>query len=133
MVSSNLQYRAKNVSPYTNHSDYEKNIVLPENNTSENENIAPENMAILNGMKNIGSDNSAKSVSPLRSPSKTVGSVVRGFKIGVTKWMRQNTNVYKIWQRNYYEIIIRNEKADQNISNYIINNPQKWDEDKFYK
>lgn len=39
----------------------------------------------------------------------------------------------KIWQRNYYEIIIRDARAYHNISNYIINNPQKWDEDKFYK
>ncbi|MCO5259987.1 MAG: hypothetical protein M9916_07580 [Crocinitomicaceae bacterium] len=34
---------------------------------------------------------------------------------------------FKIWQRNYYEHIIRDEKAYQNISNYIINNPKKWD------
>jgi putative transposase len=40
---------------------------------------------------------------------------------------------FKIWQRNYYEHIIRNELAYQNISNYIINNPAKWTEDKFYE
>ncbi|MDR2140123.1 MAG: transposase [Tannerella sp.] len=38
----------------------------------------------------------------------------------------------KLWQRNYYEHIIRNEKSYQHISDYIINNPQKWREDKFY-
>lgn len=38
---------------------------------------------------------------------------------------------FKIWQRNYYEIIIRDEKAYENISNYIITNPSKWAEDKF--
>ena len=38
---------------------------------------------------------------------------------------------YKIWQRNYYEHIIRNEKSYQRISEYIITNPQKWDIDKF--
>lgn len=37
----------------------------------------------------------------------------------------------KLWQRNYWEHIIRDEQAYQNISNYIINNPKKWDEDKF--
>ena len=68
-----------------------------------------------------------------RSPSKTIGSVVRGFKIGVTKWARQNTNIETVWQRNYYEHIIKDERAYQNISNYIINNPIKWNEDKFYK
>ncbi|HSI70057.1 MAG TPA: hypothetical protein VK941_07480 [Gillisia sp.] len=39
----------------------------------------------------------------------------------------------KIWQRNYWEIIIRNERSYQNISAYIINNPKKWKEDKFYR
>jgi putative transposase len=68
----------------------------------------------------------------LQSPSKTIGSVVRGFKIGVTKWFRQNTNVFDVWQRNYYDHIICDEQSYQNISNYIINNPVKWTEDKFY-
>jgi len=31
------------------------------------------------------------------------GAGVRGFKIGVTKWMRTNTDVHEVWQRNYYE------------------------------
>ena len=37
----------------------------------------------------------------------------------------------KLWQRNYYDHIIRNEQSCQNISGYIINNPAKWDDDKF--
>ncbi len=68
-----------------------------------------------------------------RSPSKTVGSIVRGFKIGVTKWMRQNTNVYKVWQRNYFDNIIRNEQSFDRISDYIRNNPKKWSEDRFFE
>ena len=75
-------------------------------------------------------DNRVKNVSPLRSPSKTVGSVVRGFKIGVTKWMRQNTDTFYIWQRNYWEHIIRDDISYENISQYIINNPTKWNNDK---
>lgn len=35
-----------------------------------------------------------------------------------------------IWHRNYYEKIIRNERAYRNISNYIINNPANWKKDK---
>jgi REP element-mobilizing transposase RayT len=38
----------------------------------------------------------------------------------------------KFWQRNYYEHIIRNELAYYNFSEYIINNPIKWEEDRFY-
>ncbi len=66
---------------------------------------------------------------PFRSPSKTVGSVVRGFKIGVTKWFRVNTDVYTVWQRNYYEHIIRNEEALNSVRQYILDNPLHWDLD----
>ncbi|HEX8549054.1 MAG TPA: transposase [Cytophagaceae bacterium] len=39
----------------------------------------------------------------------------------------------KLWQRNYYEHIIRDDHAYENISNYIISNPSKWKGDKFYE
>ena len=38
-----------------------------------------------------------------------------------------------IWQRNYYEHIIRDQQAYENIANYIINNPAKWKGDKFFE
>jgi REP element-mobilizing transposase RayT len=40
---------------------------------------------------------------------------------------------FNIWQRNFYERIIRIKQLYNNISNYIINNPAKWAEDKFHK
>lgn len=38
----------------------------------------------------------------------------------------------KLWQRNYYEHIIRNEQSHKAIADYIVNNPTKWQEDQFY-
>lgn len=43
------------------------------------------------------------------------------------KFNRQNP----LWQANYYDHIIRNETEYQNISEYIANNPIKWEEDMF--
>ena len=57
---------------------------------------------------------------------RSVGSIIRGYKIGVTKWFRENQMGTRIWQRNYYEHVIRNEKSCQLISQYIINNPGRW-------
>jgi len=98
---------------------------------------SPDNLydvQIVNSFKNEFGEIGAKNVSPLpRSPSKTIGSIVRGFKIGVTKWFRNNTQIETVWQRNYYENIIRNEQSYQIISNYIENNPSKWAADKFHK
>jgi REP element-mobilizing transposase RayT len=69
----------------------------------------------------------AKNLSPLHGTSRTIGSIIRGFKIGVTKQLG-----FSIWQRNYYEHIIRNEQSYRNISDYIILNPERWQDDKFY-
>lgn len=38
----------------------------------------------------------------------------------------------KLWQRNYYEHIIRNEKELNQIREYILHNPLKWELDKEY-
>ena len=92
----------------------------------------PVNENLNNGVENLNLCNGAKNISPLRSPSKTIGSVVRGFKIGVTKWFRQNTKTHDVWQRNYYDIIIQNEKSYFTISEYIENNPLKWNNDTFF-
>ena len=57
--------------------------------------------------------------------SKNLASVIRGFKIGVTK----NARIIQAgfaWQPNYHEHIIHNNKSYLNISKYIINNPSKW-------
>lgn len=64
--------------------------------------------------------------------SKNLASIIRGFKIGVTKNARQ-INPDFAWQPRYHDHIIRNEKSYHHISEYIVNNPLKWQEDKFYK
>ena len=71
----------------------------------------------------------ASGTTAFRSPSKTVGSVVRGFKIGVTKWIRANTSIHDVWQRNYYEHIVRDDDDLNRIRSYIADNPARWDED----
>jgi len=38
----------------------------------------------------------------------------------------------KMWHRNYYEHIIRNQQSYENIVNYIINNPRNWQSDRFF-
>lgn len=87
-------------------------------------------------------ENSGEFDSPLRSPSKNIGAIIRGYKSSVTKQIRMlnenggdlpNLIPITVWQRNYYEHIIRNEQSYQTISNYIMNNPLKWNEDKFHK
>jgi len=64
--------------------------------------------------------------------SKNLASIVRGFKIGVTKWFRQNNNHNPIWQSRFHDHIIRNDESLQRIRNYIVNNPKSWQKDTFH-
>ncbi len=56
--------------------------------------------------------------------SKNLGSVVRGFKIGVKKWAVANDISFE-WQPRFYDRIIRSDKELYNVRNYILNNPLK--------
>ncbi len=70
----------------------------------------------------------------------TIGEIIAAFKslttvkyiegVKVSGWKRFEV---RLWQRNYYEHIIRTSAAFDNIANYIINNPAKWVEDRFYR
>jgi len=44
----------------------------------------------------------------------------------------RNEYMGKLWQRDYWEHIIRNDTAYQRIADYIINNPANWGNDKYY-
>ena len=66
-----------------------------------------------------------------KSRKPTLGNMVAYFKYQSTKQInaiRQN-GVEKIWQRNYYEHIIRDEKSYHAICKYIRNNPANWKTD----
>ena len=60
--------------------------------------------------------------------SKNVASIVRGFKIGVTKYAR-NHGIDFAWQTRYYDHIVRNEQAYNRILFYIQNNINQWNKD----
>lgn len=82
--------------------------------------------AIIEIVYRRGECNSPPHQLTFKSPSQTVGAMVRGFKSAVSRQLG-----FSVWQRDYYEHIIRDERAYDNISNYINDNPLKWDSDKF--
>ena len=69
-----------------------------------------------------------------------LSSVVQWFKTMSTNEYIRGVNELgwppfdrKLWQRNYYEHIIRDDASLQAIAYYIINNPSQWQNDKFYQ
>ncbi len=68
---------------------------------------------------------------PYVAQSPTLGQVVGYLKYQSTKFINEirHTPGVPVWQRNYYEHIIRNEEDLSDIREYIANNPAKWLED----
>lgn len=69
----------------------------------------------------------------------TVGEVVGAYKSlcvhHCLKWISKNEPgriMGKIWQRNYYEHIVRNDEDLNRIREYINNNPGQWEMDKLH-
>ena len=63
--------------------------------------------------------------------SNSVSAIIQSYKSAVTK----HANRLELpigWQSRFHDHIIRNNEEYQRISDYIINNPANWKEDKFY-
>jgi putative transposase len=67
----------------------------------------------------------------------TIGNIIGAYKSLVFNkclkiFKTKNKRMGKLWHRNYFENVILNENAFHNISEYIINNPETWEKDRFH-
>jgi putative transposase len=60
-----------------------------------------------------------------------LSEVIRGFKTYSARQVNEIRGVTgaPVWQRNYYERIIRNERELLSVTRYIVENPLHWDDD----
>src|SRR5258706_5790227 len=80
----------------------------------------------------IAADGIGGSPLPPRGPKPaSLGAILAQFKSRATKriWKFPEFKETPIWQRNYYEHIIRNQTDLQNKTDYIEANPLLWNED----
>ncbi len=105
---------------------------------AQNETVAQN---IESGQNDMGQYENPKGQPQGIAPTKpkTVGDMVGAFQSIVTvEYIRGVKNLGwetfngKLWQRNYWEHIIRDEQSYHRIAEYIIHNPKNWDNDKFY-
>jgi putative transposase len=94
-----------------------------------------------NGGEHEGSpqrtDSSRRTDSPQQRPNAPLSQMIQWFKTMTTNeyirgvkqlgWKPFNG---KVWQRDYYEHIIRNQSAADRIARYIESNPARWNQDK---
>ena len=91
----------------------------------------------LVGTRNINGQ--PQGIAPTTLNSKTLGDIIGSFKSITTNLyihgVKQNNWTAfngKLWQRNYYEHIIRNDDSYQKITEYICENPKYWQTDDYY-
>jgi REP element-mobilizing transposase RayT len=68
------------------------------------------------------------------SGEKPLSEIIQSFKTSSARRINQlrDSRGIPVWQRNYYEHIIRNDEALQKIRKYIVNNPLSWEQDKLH-
>jgi len=71
---------------------------------------------------------------PLQRRKMLLSKIMGRFKMVTAKQINlsRNTPGVPVWQRNYYEHIIRNEESYNEIAKYICTNPLKWKDDRYY-
>ena len=79
----------------------------------------------LHGIVLLGRSEAATAARPL-------GAVIRGFKAATTRAASSAGHGpgHPLWQRNYYEHIIRSEESLEAIRAYIADNPARWAQDR---
>ena len=106
-------------------------LSLADSNNINSNNINSNNN--MNSDNNINSGNKSESEKRFRNPGKnTISSIIGGYKSAVTKHAHRLGIEFE-WQSRFHDHIIRNDAEYQRINDYIENNPQKWNDDKFYK
>ena len=72
-------------------------------------------------------------ITPTNVVPGSLGAIIRAFKSIVTKRINtlRGTPGASVWQRNYYEHIIRTERALNMIRRYIVENPLRWHIDRY--
>jgi len=90
---------------------------------------ANDNPVGANGRSPLHNDPTSQRMKP-----KSLSSLMAGFKSITTKKINilRDTPGTPLWQRNYYEHIIRNQDAMDKIRQYIIDNPVSWGIDQLH-
>lgn len=62
----------------------------------------------------------------------SISTIIGLFKSGVTRKIREKHPEMKLWQKSFFDTIIRNRDAYKEIVKYIYENPQTWDFEKYH-
>ena len=89
----------------------------------------------LHGIVEICAKLGRSSAAPLRGnlavPPGSLGAIVRSFKAAATKRVGEELRLrVPLWQRNYFEAVVRDGEESSNAVRYIEENPARWEWDR---
>jgi REP element-mobilizing transposase RayT len=87
---------------------------------------------IIQDNESVGAGSEPAPTNDIKPTRHGLPEIIRQFKTFSARRInkKRQTMGYPVWQRNYYEHVIRGEKELYQIKNYIIDNPHKWELDK---
>ena len=91
-------------------------------------------IVLMLGHDTVGAHGRAPLPNPFHRPPKSLGAFVAGFKSATTKRLNQTraTPGAPVWQRNYYDHIVRDEGDLARLRTYIQDNSAQWALDQFH-
>ena len=90
---------------------------------------------VLTDSQVIANNDLSGRLNQLRPQRHGIPEIIRGFKTFSARSINRHRKLtgVSVWQRGYYEHIIRSQESLQRIREYIINNPMSWEhEDEFH-
>jgi len=87
---------------------------------------------LWNGLDHSEKENLVYIITERSRPFPTIQKIMGLYKSGVSKNIHLINEKIEVWQKSYYEHIIRNEQDYKEIYEYIENNPLKWELDKYF-
>lgn len=100
---------------------------------NDNDNVETLHATSLQQQPTEKSDNQInEQMSKISPKSNSISVIIRSYKSAVTKHANRLGFDFQ-WQSRFHDHIIRKDQSFQKISEYIINNPANWQEDKFFK
>ena len=85
--------------------------------------------------QSVGTARRAPAIEQFGMPvAGSLPTIIRSFKSAATKCINESRNSpgEKLWQRNYWERVVRDEKELHEMQEYIGNNPRQWELDKLH-
>lgn len=96
--------------------------------------VMPNHIHGIISINNVGATHASPLPKSNGPTPGSIGAIVGSFKSAATKMIHKFPNIHRkrLWQRNYYEHVIRNERDYQAIYDYILANPVNWEKDNDY-